>query len=73
MNPQVWLDRAIEIVGKIEGPYKWYVMVGVIIFVTGFLSRFIFRTIKWFLLLALVIATVVAVIILAVRFFDISL
>lgn len=40
-----------ELVGQLEGPYKWYVIGGVIIVLTAFLTRFVFKTIKWFLLL----------------------
>lgn len=38
-------------VTQLEGPYKWYVMVAVALVLTALITRFIFRTFKWFLLL----------------------
>ena len=41
-------------VSQLEGPYKWYIMGGVAVLLTAFLTRFVFRTFKWFLLLAFI-------------------
>lgn len=38
---------------QIEGPYKWYIIGGVIIFITIIVSRIVFKTLKWLLLLGL--------------------
>lgn len=48
MVPADLIDFAL----KIEGPYKWYVIGGVIILLTALLTRFIFKTLKWFFILA---------------------
>ncbi len=42
---------AIVFIKELEGPYKWYVMVGVVFVLTALFSRFVFKTIKWFLML----------------------
>ncbi len=39
---------------KLEGPYKWYVIAFVAIFLTAAITRFIFKTFKWFLLFILI-------------------
>ena len=42
------------LVTQIEGPYKWYIM-GIVAFVlTGLITRFIFKTFKWFIVLLLI-------------------
>lgn len=41
----------LSVVQNIEGPYKWYVIGGVIAVLTLFFTRFVFKTIKWFLFL----------------------
>lgn len=43
-----------DLITQIEGPYKWYIMGGVAFILTGFITRYIFKTFKWFLLLLLV-------------------
>lgn len=45
-----------NLVTQLEGPYKWYIMGGVAFALTAFITRFIFKTFKWFLLLLLVAA-----------------
>jgi len=50
---------------KLEGPYKWYVIGGVLTVVTALVTRFIFKTLKWFiiiLLAAIIVAAVVALV-----------
>ncbi len=44
------------VVTQLEGPYKWYVMAGVAVILTALITRYIFKTFKWFLLLVLVVA-----------------
>ncbi len=43
------------IVAQIEGPYKWYIMGGVAFILTAFITRFIFKTFKWFLVMVLIV------------------
>ncbi len=43
------------IVTQIEGPYKWYIMGAVAFILTALITRFIFKTFKWFLVMLLVI------------------
>lgn len=37
---------------QMEGPYKWYVLASVAVGITAVVTHFIFRTLKWFLLIA---------------------
>jgi hypothetical protein len=53
------LPYAIALVAQLEGPYKWYIMGGVAFILTAFITRYIFKTFKWFLLLLLVITVIV--------------
>ena len=43
------------IVAQIEGPYKWYIMGAVAFILTAFITRFIFKTFKWFLVMVLIV------------------
>jgi len=36
---------------RLEGPYKWYVLGGVLVLMTAVMTRVIFKTFKWFLIL----------------------
>ncbi|MEX1997603.1 MAG: hypothetical protein WEA04_02925 [Candidatus Andersenbacteria bacterium] len=45
------LPTLAEFIQKLEGPYKWYVIMAVILVLTAFFSRFVFKTIKWFLMI----------------------
>lgn len=42
----------INLASQIEGPYKWYVISGVVVVLTALLTRFIFKTLKWFFIIA---------------------
>lgn len=44
-------ETIIEIFSQLEGRYKWYVLGGVLVLLTGIMSRVVFKTIKWFLAL----------------------
>lgn len=46
------MSSIIEFVLRLEGPYRWYVLGGVLIVLTALVTRFIFKTLKWFLLIA---------------------
>lgn len=41
-----------QMILQLEGPYKWYVLFFIIAVITALVTRFIFKTLKWFLLLA---------------------
>jgi len=43
------------VVAQLEGPYKWYIMGSVAFILTALITRFIFKTFKWFLVLVLVV------------------
>lgn len=45
---------------QLEGPYRWYVISGILVILTAIISRFIFKTLKWFLILAATAVIVVA-------------
>ena len=56
------LDLALvsEFFLKLEGPYKWYVLALVIIVITGLVTRFIFKTLKWFIIILAIIFIILA-------------
>jgi len=39
---------------QLEGPYRWYIIATAIFLLTAFVSRFIFKTFKWFLFLLVI-------------------
>lgn len=43
---------------QLEGPYRWYVLGGVLVILTAVMTRVIFKTFKWFLLIAVAAALV---------------
>lgn len=49
-----------KLVVNLEGPYKWYAIGVAAMILTGIVTRFIFRTLKWFLLIALAGAILLA-------------
>ena len=56
------MSSIIEFVSQLEGPYKWYVLGGILVVLTALVTRFIFKTLKWFLLIvaaAIIIFTIV--------------
>ena len=42
------------IISQLEGPYKWYVMGGAAFLISALITRFIFKSFKWMLLLILI-------------------
>lgn len=40
---------------QLEGPYRWYVIGFILVVLTAIITRFIFKTIKWFLVIALAV------------------
>jgi hypothetical protein len=56
------MSSIIEFVSQLEGPYKWYVLGGVLVVLTALVTRFIFKTLKWFLMIvaaAIIVFTIV--------------
>lgn len=51
-----------RLVQNIEGPYKWYVIGAVIAVLTLFFTRFVFKTIKWFVFLVAIAVLLFAVV-----------
>jgi uncharacterized membrane protein YdbT with pleckstrin-like domain len=47
---------------QLEGPYRWYVIGGILIVLTAIITRFIFKTFKWFLLIVAAAIVVIAII-----------
>lgn len=41
-----------EFAEAIEGPYRWYILGFVLVLLTAVVTKFIFKTIKWFFVLA---------------------
>ena len=50
---------------QLEGPYKWYVLVAVALILTGLVTRFIFKNLKWFILLMIILLCFVGFFLLA--------
>lgn len=50
------INDVAEFITKIEGRYKWYIVAVAIMVLSAIVTRFIFKTLKWFLLIGLVIA-----------------
>jgi hypothetical protein len=57
------IQDVADFILKLEGPYKWYVIGAAVAVLTALFSRFVFQTIKWFLIIVFVlaIAAVIAV------------
>lgn len=47
----VTLADITQIADQLEGPYKWYILGFVLFVLTAVVTRFIFKTIKWFFIL----------------------
>lgn len=45
-------EYLVFILAQLEGPYKWYVIGLGAVLLTALVTRFIFKTFKWFILLA---------------------
>lgn len=56
------IERVLDFASKLEGPYRWYVIGGVVLIVTAMVTRFVFKTYKWFILLALLGALVFGIV-----------
>lgn len=49
------LQNIIQIVGNLEGSYKRLIIGVVILVVSAIVTRFIFKTIKWFLVIGIIL------------------
>lgn len=47
---------------QLEGPYRWYVISGILVVLTAVISRFVFKTLKWSLIIAAAAVVVVAIV-----------
>ena len=47
-------EAAQELVFRLEGEWRWYVIAVIIILITLFVLKFIFRTLKWFIVALLI-------------------
>lgn len=45
----------------LEGPYRWYLLGFVLVLLTAVVTKFIFKTIKWFFVLAALVLIGLAV------------
>jgi hypothetical protein len=64
------MSSIVDLVSQLEGPYKWYVLGGVLVILTALVTRFIFKTLKWFLL---ILAAAIIVFTIVNYFFDIEI
>lgn len=54
------IEQALQAIAlQLEGPYKWYALLVIMGLITALVTRFIFRTLKWFMVIvALVVMAV---------------
>lgn len=45
---------------QLEGPYRWYVLAAVLVIITTIVTRFVFKTVKWLMVIAALILIVMA-------------
>lgn len=45
------LAQVTSFATQLEGPYRWYILGFVLVVLTALVTKFIFKTIKWFLVL----------------------
>lgn len=45
-------EKIAAVVLQLEGPYRWYIIGFVLMILTALVTKFIFKTIKWFFVLA---------------------
>ena len=55
-------EYIVHILAQLEGPYKWYVIGFIAVLLTALVTRFIFKTFKWFFLLAILAILIFALI-----------
>lgn len=55
-----WLEVARDVAQQLEGPYRWHIVGAFLFITTAIVSRFIFKTFKWFVLLVLIGGLLVA-------------
>lgn len=48
-------EDVTDIVSKLEGPYKWYVLGIILVLLTAIMTKVIFKTFRWFLILAAIV------------------
>lgn len=46
---------------ELEGPYRWYIIAFAVVILTALVTKFIFKTLKWFLVLAALAFIILAV------------
>ncbi len=44
-------QEALDFIQQLEGDYKWYVIGFVLVVITMLVTKFIFKTIKWFIII----------------------
>lgn len=55
------LTSLAEFAAALEGPYRWYILGFVLVLLTAVVTKFIFKTIKWFFMLAALVLIGLAV------------
>lgn len=50
--PMIDFAQVTSFATQLEGPYRWYILGFVLIVLTALVTKFIFKTIKWFLVLS---------------------
>lgn len=51
----------------LEGPYRWYILGFIVVILTALVTKFIFKTIKWFLVLAALVLIALAIVKLLIK------
>lgn len=52
----------VDFILRLEGPYKWYAIGTALALLTALVTRFVFKTIKWFVIIAAAAAVILAVV-----------
>ncbi len=55
-------EEIINFILQLEGPYKWYVLGFILVGLTAVMTKVIFKTFKWFLILIGLSVLVVSVV-----------
>lgn len=46
------VEQSLQLIAaQLEGPYKWYALLIIVGVITALVTRFVFRTLKWFLII----------------------
>jgi len=53
MDPTTTFTSVTAFFTNLEGPYKWYAIVAIVLVLSTIFTRFVFKTVKWLVVLIL--------------------